>query len=334
MLLGDMKLVVVPVTQLSPGMGLPHQDTYQDPDFEIRMIKRLCEREGNRDLTVLVLAMHPHMIMMGPGNAEENIESNLTALDKVLNFLEGLEGMEYANYLDVRDAYLRWENLHEQKVRVRDVGNGYLLQSGSDSLKYQSVGHGEAFLYDDPVFGKTSLAIAQENGIAEWLAGGSTLLGPLTPDKLANKTYRRQALATTEVLLDGKALKLPKLNMTAKTVEGKERVGFEARLAIQGLNIRSQYIFGHDMKVLQVKTAVRGKDKSRTLVQHRYGVNPTFKLVHRDVKSLAFAKADVQVRIESPGRFSKVRRNKESWSVCCTFGPGQMASSTFIVTKR
>ena len=104
-------------------------------------------------------------------------------------------------------------------------------------------------------------------------------------------------------------------------------------MAHSGLKVRSQYIFDHDMKTLRVMTFLRGRSKGMAVVQHRYRINPTFRLKERDANLLVFANAGVQVRIESEGLSAKVRRDKESCSVFCNFSPGKVALSTFELSK-
>ena len=334
MLLGDMDLIVVPMTQLSPGMGMPHQDTYQGPDFDIRMLRQFWKRERHRDLSTLVLVVHPHMLMMGPKNAWENVDLNLKAFHKMLSFVESLEGMEYANYLDVRKAYLSWEGRQNHRLLLRDVGNGFLLQNGLASLKYQSVGHGEPYLYDDPSFGKASLAIAQENGIAEWVIGGRTLLGPLTPEKTKDETCRRAALATTDVLLDGRSLALPNQNARARVIEGENWIGFEARQSHNQVRISSRYVFDRELSDLRLRTSVQPKARGRERIQHRYGISPTSDLIEQGPNHVVFGKAGARIRIESRGTIPRPSKGKESWRVCCDFDSGETALSRLHLLNR
>jgi len=325
MLMGDMKLVVVPITQLSPGMGIPHQDTYQNPDFEIKMIKKLYR--ARKGMTVLILAMHPHALMFGYGSADENIARNLASLEKVLNYCETLEGMQYANYLDVRKHYLAWErSKKQQEIIVRDVGNGFLIYDGANSVKCQSVGHGEHFDYEDPVMGgepTPSVCIGQDNGIAQWLVGGQHLIGPKIPDKLLDKTYRRTALVTTEVELDGRDLKLPQLNMQSALIDNKNSIGFATKRTVDGLGVKTKYLFNRTIDTLRVETTLSGKGTSTAAIQHRYELNPKCKLQSRDASSIVFSHKDVKFRIVSPNGLARVRQNENSYTVRTRLGTGK-----------
>ena len=314
MLMGDMKLIVVPITQLSPGMGLPHQDTYQIPDLEIKMIDELYRRSD--DLTVLVLAMHPHSIMMGPGSAEANADRNLACFERVLDHLETLDGMQYATYLDVHRHYCAAESRSTGAAPViRDVGNGFLAYNGVNSLKYQSVGVGKPFLYSDPLFDPVSLAVGQDNGIAEWLINGQDFLGPAPPAKAANRTYRRKALATTEVCLGSRDLRLPRRNAEASVSRDAAGLGFHAACTAAGLRVETRYCLNNEMDTLALQTTVHGERASSARVEHHYALNPRFRIEQRDPGCILLSAGSVKCRITSEHGFRRVARTKEAYVV-------------------
>jgi len=333
MLSGDMNILVVPMAQLSPGMGLPHQDTYQDPNFEIRMIQEFIRRTRNLDNAVIVLPMHVHPLLFGEASLEENVNKNLSSLDKVLSFLETVKGMEYASYLDVRDAYIECEKTGRCVPFVRDTGNGYLAQSKTDSMKYQTVGHGEAFFYDDPAFGKTSLAIAQQNGIAEWLADNEVLLGPLTPQKTSNKTFRRKALMTTDVFLNGKKLAVPNLNLKASKTTERGQIRFEGNCVVDGLRVRTKHVFDYQQRTLKSRSSVQHKGNEKTNLIHCYHINPLFKIVQKEKHSVALSRSGVEVRIEGYVGMLSVRKTRDCWNVRLAFSLREEACSLMRVTS-
>ncbi len=295
------------------------------------MIKKLYqERSG---LTVLVLAMHPHSMMMGPRSAEDNVRSNMTHLEKVLNYLEGLQGMQYANYLDVHKHYCQSERTPEGKIKILDVGNGFLICDGKNSAKYQSVGVGEPFLYDDPVFDKTSLAVGQDNGIAEWLVNGESLIGPRIPGKSVNKTYRRKALVTTEVRLGNKDLKVPQKNMKPTLVKNEGNVGFQATCRTGDLEIRSRYIFNKGMDTLMVETVMGGKQKSKAVACHHYELHPSFGIETKGPASIVLAREGLKICIQSPDGFRKIKKTENGFTVKANIRAARRTTKLTVVAQ-
>ena len=314
MLMGDMNIVVVPINQLSPGVGIPHQETYQDPEFEIKAIDAYYQ--SGPELSVLILAMHPHALMFGSGSAEENVVTNLRSLDKVLHHVEQLEGMEYANYLDVRSRFLETERALTDRPRIQDAGNGYLISDGSHSIKCQSVGVGEHFEYEDPVMGDEpvsapSIAIGQDNGVAEWLVHGRAAIGPKTAPKIEDRTYRRGALVTTDVVLDGRRLRLPQQNLEATAVCSGGVAGFSTRYRSDGVTIESRYLFDLGRDLLTVETNLTGERCHEAIVEHRYGINAECSIVSREDDAVVFILRGMTFSLSSPRGFVQLSLNDE-----------------------
>ena len=336
MLMGGMNIIVVPINQLRPGLGMPHQETYQDPELEIKAID--AYHRSGPELSVLTLAMHPHALMFGSGSAEENVAVNLQSLDTVLSHVEQLEGMEYANYLDVRRRFLEKERAHGDGPRVQDVGNGFLICNGFHSIKCQSVGGGEHFEYEDPVMGDEpvaapSIAIGQGNGVAEWLVDGVPL-GPKTPPKAEDRTYRREALVTNEIILAGSRLHLAQQNLEATAVRRGGVVVFTTRYTAEGLVVESEYRFDLDRDLLTLETRLTGQQREQAVVEHRYGINPDWQVVTRNADTAVFAMRGLMFTVSCPGASLAISRDAERHSAVASKSVGGRFTTRLHIERR
>lgn len=244
MLLGDMNLVEIPISQgLLSEMGKEQDLALLNPDLCIEGIKCLYNRK--HELSTLLLSSHTcYYLICGPNPGDIDVKK-LGALDGVLDYIDTLNDTQYCTALQAREEYLRWEAQSGSGLpRVRDVLNGVLFYDGVQAIKYNSIGF----------VGDSLETIAQENGIAQWLVDG-LLIGPLAEPRIGHEVVVRPSIITAEVLLANKAEKLYEKN-----------VSYSYKKEGNNLNINTEYkTAGYKSKNIYT---IQGDDKTITLTTH------------------------------------------------------------------